>query len=173
MTKPYADRPDNQHDLLENEREETPAERLDRNWSELLQELRVKQTGVQILLGFLLILPFQATFADLPFALLIVYLLAIFFGTIATGLMVAPVTAHRVLFRLHAKDSLVSLGDNLAKAGLVCLALTMGLVVTLTVGTVIGVGVGMLVGAAVLLMFLLLWLVLPLLVLRRHRNEHY
>jgi len=44
----------------ENERDESPAERLDRNWSELLSGLRVGQTGIQILSAFLLTLPFQA-----------------------------------------------------------------------------------------------------------------
>ena len=58
------------------ERNETPAERLDRNWSELLQELRVTQTGIQILTGFLLILPFQARFLDLDPALVAVFLVS-------------------------------------------------------------------------------------------------
>src|SRR5439155_6937869 len=38
---------------------ESPTERLDRNWNDILQELRVVQTGVQLLTGFLLTLPFQ------------------------------------------------------------------------------------------------------------------
>ena len=46
-------------------RNETAIEKLDRNWMELLQELRVLQTGVQILAGFLLTLPFQSRFESL------------------------------------------------------------------------------------------------------------
>ena len=59
------------------ERDEKPAERLDRNWAELLQELRVTQTGIQLLSGFLLTLPFQPRFADLDPALVLVFLAAV------------------------------------------------------------------------------------------------
>ena len=41
------------------------ADPLTRNWDKLLQEMRVTQTGVQILTGFLLTVPFSTRFDDL------------------------------------------------------------------------------------------------------------
>lgn len=146
----------------EPERRESPAERLDRNWSELLQELRVTQTGIQILSGFLLTLPFQSRFAELEPALLAVFLAAVVLATLTTGLIVAPVTAHRLLFRRHAKDVLVLAGDRLAKTGLVMLGLTVVMVVTVVFGFVLDLTAGLVAGGIALGVFLVLWLVLPL-----------
>jgi len=155
------------------ERDETAAERLDRNWIELLQELRVTQTGVQILLAFLLTLPFQPRFADLDPSMVTVYLVAVSFGTLATFMTVAPVTAHRMLFRKHAKDVLVASGNILAEAGLVCLGLTVVLVVTLVFGFVMGTQAGWLAGATTLVVSLFVWWVLPLVLGRMRRPGPY
>lgn len=160
-----------QVDPYAHDRDETPIERLDRNWNELLQELRVTQTGIQILSGFLLILPFQPLFPRDSPELVTVYLLALLFGTLATGLMVAPVTAHRLLFRHHVKDRLVTFGDRAAKTGLFCLAVTVGLVVTLVVGTVIGVETGRAAGIAALLVLVVLWMVVPIAIRRRYGRD--
>jgi hypothetical protein len=73
-------------------RGETEQERINRNWDELLQELRVTQTGVQILTGFLLTLPFQQRFALLDDTQQAVYLTTVGFAVLATGLLVAPVS---------------------------------------------------------------------------------
>lgn len=149
------------------ERDETPGERLDRNWGELLQELRVTQTGIQILSGFLLILPFQSCFEELTADLLTIYLCAVLFGTLAIALIVAPVTAHRIFFRLLVKDRLVLWGDRMAKAGLFCFAVTVGLVVALVIGFLLGISTGIIAGIVAFLVFALLWVVLPLMVVRR------
>ena len=154
------------------ERHETPAERLDRNWSELLQELRVTQTGIQILTGFLLILPFQARFATVSPFLVGVFLAAVLLAALATALVLAPVAAHRLLFRRHEKDVLVNLGGAMAKAGLICLALTVGLVATLVVGVVASETAGIVTGICALLVFALLWVVVPLSLSRRERARH-
>src|SRR5215213_4013511 len=87
---------------------ETERERINRNWDELLQELRVTQTGVQILTGFLLTLPFQQRFALLDDAQQAVYLTTVGFAVLATGLLVAPVSHHRSVFRQHEKDWLIT-----------------------------------------------------------------
>src|SRR5690606_22121652 len=71
------------------DRHETPTERLDRNWNEILQELRVTQTGIQILTGFLLTVPFQSRFADLTATQRVVYLVLVLLAAVTTGLMVA------------------------------------------------------------------------------------
>ena len=72
---------------------------LTRNWNELLQELRVTQTGVQILTGFLLTVPFSNRFEDLTAFQRDVYLAVLAGSVLTTGLVVAPVAMHRVLFR--------------------------------------------------------------------------
>src|SRR3712207_4786869 len=79
-------------------RHETPAERSDRNWNGLLQELRVTQTGVQILTGFLLTLPFQERFEDLDGYQRTLYLVLVLLAILTTGLITAPVSLHRILF---------------------------------------------------------------------------
>ena len=89
-----------------------------RNWDELLQELRVTQRGVQILSGFLLTLPFEQRFLMLPGYFWVIFLAAVGLSTPATGLIVAPVSAHRLLLRSHEKDVLVASSARVAKAGL-------------------------------------------------------
>src|SRR3954470_8048712 len=80
-------------------RDETPAERADRNWIEVLQELRVIQTGTQILTGFLLALAFQPTFADLTDGQTAFYLTLVVLSALSAIIALAPVALHRTLFR--------------------------------------------------------------------------
>ncbi|WP_418275486.1 DUF6328 family protein [Isoptericola jiangsuensis] len=148
-------------------RPETPEQRSDRNWNELLQELRVLQTGVQILTGFLLILPFQSRFADLDDVQRTVYLVDVLLCIVATGLFIAPVALHRSLFRQHLKRSVVTAGDRLTRVGLVVLAVALSATTMLVFDVVLGRVAGLVVGVAVALMLLGLWAVLPLWVRRR------
>src|SRR5215217_8125607 len=99
-------------------RGETETERLDRNWNEMLQELRVTQTGTQILTGFLLTLAFQPRFQELDQFQVGVYLVLVGLAVLATCLGLAPVTLHRALFRQQAKDRIVHTGDLLLRATL-------------------------------------------------------
>ena len=108
------------------DRDETEAERLDRNWSSLLQELRVAQTGVQLLTGFLLTLPFQARFTELDGTMRTVYLVTVACSIGSTVLLVAPVGMHRVLFRRHRLDAIVSASHAFAIAGLLLLGVALG-----------------------------------------------
>jgi hypothetical protein len=142
---------------------ESEAEKLDRNWNELLQELRVSQTGVQVLTGFLLTLPLQPKFAELSTLERNLYVAAISLSILATGLLVAPVSMHRVLFRKRRKESLVEVGSWVAKAGLVALALASAAVAAFVFSLVFTETVGLWVGAVTLVVFALAWLVLPLL----------
>jgi hypothetical protein len=151
------------------ERNETPAERSDRNWSELLQELRVTQTGIQILSGFLLTIPFQSRFEELDPALVVVYLAAVACGTLSTLFVVAPVPLHRLLFRRHVKNLLVDSSDVLARIGLALLAVTVVLVTALVFGFVLGTTSGLVAALAGTLTFLCAWLLLPLLLRSRPR----
>src|SRR4051795_1046016 len=103
-------------------RAETPMQRLDRNWADLLQELRVLQTGVQLLTGFLLTLPFQSRFDQLSTLQSVVYLLTVSLAVAATGCLIAPVSLHRILFRRHARAVLVMKSHRLAVVGMLLLA---------------------------------------------------
>lgn len=143
------------------ERDETPAERADRNWSELLQELRVTQTGIQVLAGFLLTLPFQQRFSRLSHFQTGHYLAAVSCAVFAVILLVAPVSAHRWLFRRHEKDVVVIFGDRLAKAGLTMLAVTIVLTISFVFGVVAGQSAGLTVGAVAAAAFVALWALLP------------
>ena len=154
---------------MEPERNETQAQKMDRNWGELLQELRVTQTGGQILSGFLLTIPFQARFTTLSHGQKELYLVAVLLGSLSSGLLIAPVSAHRLLFRHHEKDVLVSTGDALAKAGLICLSLTITTVLALIFSVVVGVAAASVVAAGAALFFASCWLLLPLWVQRRSR----
>jgi len=153
------------------ERDETSTQRADRNWDELLQELRVTQTGIQILSGFLLTLPFQQRFTALSEPLRILFLVAVALATTSTGLVVAPVAAHRLLFRRHRKIELVELSDRLAKAGLVCVGLTVVVVIAFVFGFVLGNAAAFAAGGAALLVFLVLWLIIPLGVLKAAQRQ--
>ena len=149
------------------ERNETHAEKLDRNWNELLQELRVTQTGVQILSGFLLTLPFQSRFPELTRDQIVLYLITTGLSVVATGLLVAPVSAHRLLFRQREKDALVSEGNALAQAGLAVLGLTVVATLALIFSVVLDTRAAVVAGASALVFFVVIWLVLPFLVRRK------
>ena len=107
-------------------RDESPQERADRNWNELLQELRVSQTGVQVLAGFLVTLPFQSRFEELDAFQRAWYvgLLALAFATV--GVMLAPVAIHRHVFQSDAKPELVQAGHRLTSVALAMIAVLMG-----------------------------------------------
>jgi hypothetical protein len=136
-------------------------ETLIRNWDELLQEIRVTQTGVQILTGFLLTVPFSNRFDDLTTFQRGVYLAVLAGSVLTTGLVVAPVAMHRVLFRQRRRELLVRSGNRFAMAGLALLALTISGVVLLVVDVVVGTTAGWVAGGAILLVLAGLWAVVP------------
>lgn len=139
-------------------RNESAIEKLDRNWMELLQELRVLQTGVQILAGFLLTLPFQSRFETLDDFQTNLYLANVGLAALTTALILLPVSVHRRLFRLHLRAALVSSADRIAKVSLAGVGLlsvgTSALVFDVTAGRTAG-----LIAGAVLLVVLLILLV--------------
>ena len=155
---------------MDAERDETPAEKADRNWLELLQELRVAQTGIQILAGFLLTIPFSQRFGDMQDGYRTLYLVCFGLAAIATGLLIAPVTFHRYLFGQHEKDVLVAVGDSLAKVGLTALGLTLVAVVVLIFGFVMGTATGLVAGALMAAFFGVVWIALPVRLLNRREK---
>lgn len=143
-------------------RNETATERLDRNWASLLQELRVVQTGVQLLTGFLLTLPFQQRFDILGSSMQMVYLATVSAAVASTALLVAPVGMHRLLFRRHRLDALVRAAHRCAYAGLVLLAAAVTGMTVIIFDAVAGLFPALLAGACALILFTTFWLVLPL-----------
>jgi MFS family permease len=107
------------------ERNETALERCDRHLSELMQEVRVAQTGVQVLFGFLLTVPFTAHFGALSSGQRLVYLATLGMAGAAAILLIAPSAQHRILFRCGDKHHIVRLANRYAIAGLACVALAM------------------------------------------------
>jgi hypothetical protein len=144
----------------DNARDETPTERHDRNWTEILQELRVIQTGTQILTGFLLTLAFQPRFD--------IYLVLVVLAVLSTGLGLTPVGLHRMLFRKRAKEQLVDVADTLLQLTMVGVALLLGGTSLLIFDVVLGRTAGIVVGACVLAVIVGLWVVLPYALKRRH-----
>lgn len=120
------------------QRDETTAARLDRNWSELVQELRVVSFGVQALFGFLLTLPFQSRFSETRGPGLAIYLVTLLSAALAVALLVAPVALHRLTFREGLKDEVVTATDHLALAGLAALLVALTGSVTVVVEKVAG-----------------------------------
>ena len=150
-------------------RDETEAERLDRNWTELLQELRVTQTGTQILTGFLLTIPFQQRFTELSAVQLDIYLVLVVFAALATILALAPVSLHRALFRTGAKARIVRLANRLLIAALVCVAVTLVGTTLLIFDVVAGTPYGIVAGLVTLVLCAAGWWLLPVLTGRRVR----
>ncbi|WP_320537221.1 DUF6328 family protein [Pseudarthrobacter sp. IC2-21] len=150
-------------------RHETREEQLDRNWAELLQELRVLQTGVQILAGFLLTLPFQQRFEKLDGFQVTLYLVNVVIAALTTAFILLPVSVHRRLFRQRLKETLVSSADTITKLALAGVGMlsvgTAALVFDVTAGRTAGLTAG-----GILLAVLLVLLVLvPLRLNRRAR----
>ena len=155
------DRPQDDESWDQSARSETETERLDRNWSSLLQELRVVQTGVQLLTGFLLTVPFQQRFDTLDHDMRRVYLFAVGCAVASTVLLIAPVGMHRVLFRQRRLKSLVSAAHRMAFAGLLLLGLAMTSTTVIVFDTVSGPTAGVVAGAIALAAFTAFWVVLP------------
>ena len=154
------------------DRDETEAERLDRNWSGLLQELRVAQTGVQVLTGFLLTLPFQQRFTVLDGTMRTVYLITVACSIGSTVLLVAPVGMHRVLFRRHRLDAIVAAAHGYAIAGLILLGLALTGLAVVIFDTVIGRTGALIAGGCTLVAITGFWFVMPW-PLRRRSDRSY
>ncbi len=148
-----------------NTRHESEDQRMDRNWNDLLQEMRVLQTGVQIIGGFLLTLPFQQRFATLTALQKWWFLALVVLATMTTGLMLVPVSLHRRLFQHHVKYRIVAAGNTIVKTVVACVAVLIagcaGLIFSVAVGPEAGFAAGggilVVLAAFVLLYPLLSW----------------
>jgi len=145
------------------DRDETEAQRLDRNWSSLLQELRVAQTGVQLLTGFLLTLPFQQRFTQLDDTMRAVYLVTVGCSIGATVLLIAPVSMHRLLFRRHRLKTIVAAANSFAIVGTVLLGIALAGVAVVIFDTVVGRTGAWIAGGCTLLALVGFWYLMPVL----------
>ncbi|MFI8305052.1 DUF6328 family protein [Streptomyces sp. NPDC085927] len=146
---------------------ETPRERVNRRWNEIMQETRVAQTGVQILFGFLLSVAFTPLFHDLGTFDHVVYVITVVSGAAATASLIAPVSIHRFLSGQRMKDEMVEVAHRLMMCGMALLAVTIGCTLFLILHVVVpGLMAKFLVGA-VMLWFALSWYALPLWLRRR------
>ena len=143
------------------ERGETPLQRADRAYGEILQEVRVAQTGVQILFAFLLALAFQARFGSTTNFQRDVYAVTLMLCAAATALLIAPAAFHRVVYRRRLKLHLVQAATRLALAGMVLLMLSLVSAVLLILDVVFGAGPAVIMASGTFGWFFTWWFVLP------------
>jgi hypothetical protein len=141
--------------------DEDPGERLDRQWNELLQELRLAQTGTQILFAFLLSIAFQNRFQDADVFTHSVYAVTLIASALAVGLFLAPVSFHRIVYRHMVRDRMLPIANRMAITGMVFLVLAMAGGVLLAVDVVLPRAIAILIAALVLLWYAVFWYAVP------------
>jgi Family of unknown function (DUF6328) len=151
-------------------RDETLNERMDRNWNEILQELRVTQTGTQIFTGFLLTIAFQTRFTELTTFQVRVYLVLVISAVLTTACGLAPVSLHRSLFRKGAKMIIVETAHIIMRITLAGVAVMLIGTVLLIFDLVVGRGAALIFAGLTLLLVIML-AVLPALLRSSRRNQ--
>lgn len=152
-------------------REESEAERLDRNFGEQLQEVRIAQAGVQILFAFLLTIPFQQRFSALTGPQRGIYVVTLVSIAISTLVFMTPVAMHRMLFREGLKDFVVRHTDTLIGTGLFFLGVGIIGGVVLVLDVLLSHTTAFWIGGSLALLAFALWVVLPLTQRRRRSRE--
>jgi Family of unknown function (DUF6328) len=152
----------------EPERDERPLERLDRNSIELMGQLRVAGTGIQVLLAFLLVVPFNARWSHVTAFDRYVYFVTLLCIAAAAALLIAPSVHHRMLFRQGEKAYLVSLGNRLAIIAMVLVTVGLTGILLLISNVLFGGVTAAIVAAVTLIGVVTLWFGLPLL-----RSHHH
>jgi small-conductance mechanosensitive channel len=150
---------------------ESNAQRYDRNWADILQELRVTLTGNQIITGFLLALAFQQRFSELPPLGVVIYLVLVGLACAATLLALAPVSLHRWLFQRHVKAETVLIGNRILRITLIIVAVLIVGVALFLFYFVVSLAAGIVAASVTGVILIALWVLLPLVVLRRGEAE--
>ena len=153
----------------DNTRGETDDQKADRRYDELLQELRVAQTGVQFLFAFLLTLAFTQRFAQITDFQRRLYVVTLMATTVASALLIGPVPMHRILFRRGLKPRLVRGADVMARGGLAMLLLAINGAVLLILDVVLTGPLPFVLSGLATAWFVLVWYVVPL--TARERGE--
>jgi hypothetical protein len=146
----------------EPQRDETPAQRLDRNFNELLGELRIALPGVQVLFAFLLTVPFGERFSELSGFERGVYFAVLLLTALSSAFLIAPTAYHRVLFRQGHKYDILFFANRAALLGLALLALAMSGAILLITHFLFGPAAAIPIGVVTLLLFGILWYALPI-----------
>jgi hypothetical protein len=146
----------------EPKREESQPQRLDRNTVELLNELRIAATGIQVMFAFLLIVPFNTGWKQVDGFERTVYFVTLLVVAMAAFLLMAPPIHHRLLFRHGEKPFLIRVGNYMAIGGMVCLGVGFVGILVLVSDVVVGGAAPAIVGALAAAMVVALWFVLPL-----------
>jgi magnesium-transporting ATPase (P-type) len=149
-------------------RNESEDERADRQWAELVQEIRVAQTGVQILFGFLLTVVFQPTFQDLADSEKRLYVLTVVLGSLATGALIGPVSFHRIVSGRRIKPQAVVWASRLTFTGLLLLLATLSCALLLVMRVATHNAFAPWLVAGVVTWYLLCWYALPMWARRKH-----
>jgi hypothetical protein len=152
-------------------RDESEDERADRMWGELIQEVRVAQTGVQILFGFLLTVVFTPKYAQLEHANQVLYIVTVVLGATATGALIGPVSLHRLVSGRRVKPQAVRWASRLTFVGLVLLLATMTAALLLILRVATHDGYVPWLVAGVVTWYLLCWFVLPMWARHRHTTR--
>jgi uncharacterized protein DUF6328 len=152
-------------------RDESLNERMDRNWNEILQELRVTQTGTQIFTGFLLTIAFQSRFSELTTFQVRVYLILVAAAVLTTALGLAPVNLHRSMFREGAKMIIVQTAHVIVRIMLVGVAVMLIGTVLLIFDLVVDRRAALTIAGLTLLVLIIL-AALPVVLRSRRRGEH-
>lgn len=152
-------------------RKETALERTDRNLLELLNELRVAIPGIQVLFAFLLVLPFNARFEEVTEFERVVYLVTLMSTAIAAVLIMAPSIHHRLEFRKGLKEETVRDANRPSILDLTALAVAMVGAVMLVVDFVAGAGTMIACVAGLVVLFALVWYLMPLRRLRADKRH--
>jgi amino acid transporter len=142
--------------------QEGKGQRLDRELMELLQELRVVLPGVQVLLAFLLTVPFQQRFAQLPGSLRNAFFASVACATLATVLLIAPSAHHRLRWRARDKERLLRIGNQMAIWGTVFLGAAIVLALYVITNVLFTSDLAIVTAIAALVVFIGIWYVLPL-----------
>jgi hypothetical protein len=161
---------DDPRDDLRDGRPESAAQRADRNWADVLQEVRVLQTGTQILTGFLLALAFQPAFADLTTPQRVGYLVLVGLSALTAILALAPVALHRAVFHRGVKPAVVRFGHRALIAALTAVAVLLTGVVAFVFDVVVGAEAAVIAVVVLAAVILVLWIVGPAF-LRRASGE--
>ncbi|MGD9483165.1 DUF6328 family protein [Streptomyces sp. TRM70308] len=142
-------------------RNETEEERADRRWVELLQEVRVAQTGVQILLAFLLSIVFTRRFAELGDVDRAIFVVTVVLGAASTGALIGPVSFHRFVTGRQLKPQTVEWASRLTVTGLLLLLCTVTSALLLILRVVLGHAGAYWITGALFAWFASCWFLLP------------
>lgn len=154
-----------------NQRSEAALQRTDRNYHELLQEVRVAQIGVQVIFAFLLTAAFSARFGSLTTYQRGIFVADLLLSIMACSLLSAPAAYHRMVFTLKIKDHVVHVATRFAIAGMILLVLAMATGLLLVLDITLGHGFATALAGFVIVWFCFWWYAVPMIKRMKHKGE--